>query len=202
MLGAGTKVKKEEFFRQISDQLEGLDYTELYKAYSGSIRKTQVEPRILFELLVYAYSINVFSTRKIEGPCRNYVQFLLVLDGHEPPDHTTLARFRSCKAKDLNSSKELEICWEMAHFRQRSLCRITTTEGKLLRVNRSIQSEGSFGQLKNNRNFKRFLTGGNVKILTELSLLALSQNIVKYISKYNKNRCKTHLLHPKALLNF
>ena len=45
---------------------------------------------------------------------------------------------------------------------------ITTEEGKLLRCNRSIQAEGAFGQLKHNRNFKRFLTGGKVKVLAEL----------------------------------
>lgn len=504
------KIEKDEFFRQISDQLEGLDYTELYKAYSGSIRKTQVEPRILFELLVCAYAMGTYSTRKIEQLCRNHVQFLLILDGHEPPDHTTIARLRGgkttgaaiqhlfeqytikleamgeanheaafidgtkleskanrytfvwrktverelkrikeklkerlpenegyitpkkalgyvakldqeiaaagievkrgrghhkpgilrlrdeiktlaerlvsyeekkrilgegrnsyaktdpdatfmrmkedhmrngqlkpgynvqfvvnseyitgvgvfpnrtdyatlpallesmysvnqkrykkvvadsgyeslsnyrylaehgqqayikpnnyesrktrkykaqvgraenmaynepadyflckagrilsrvgateetakdgtkrevahyrcgdcskcphrsacCRAKDPNTPKELEICWEMARFREQSLERITSDEGKLLRVNRSIQSEGSFGQLKHNRNFKRFLTGGNVKVMTELCLLALSQNIVKYIAKCNRNRCKTHLLHPKSLLKF
>ena len=27
--------------------------------------------------------------------CRNHIQFILLLDGHEPPDHCTIARFRS-----------------------------------------------------------------------------------------------------------
>ena len=40
------------------------------------------------------------------------------------------------------------------------------------------------------------------KVLTELCLLALSQNIVKYIRKCNKNKCQTHYLHPKAFLKF
>ncbi len=493
------EIKKDEFYRQVRGQLEGLDYTQMYKAYSGSIRKTQVEPRILFEILVCAYALGVYSTRKIEELCRNHVQFLLILDGHEPPDHTTIARFRSgkatgeaikdlfiqytkqleqmgetdhetvyqdgtkheskanrysfvwrktverelgkikeklrkhlpdeegyvtvkkvlayvaaldqeiadaqiegkrgrghhkptivrlrdevkalaerfmayeekkrilgegrnsyaktdedatfmhmkedhmrggqlkpgynvqfavnseyivgigvfanrtdyatlpalldamflaqgqrykkvvadsgydslsnhrylakheqaayikpnnyessktrkykaqigraenmayyepgdyflckagrilahigtteetakdgtkrdvanyrcedccdcphraacCKAKDPETPKELSICWELARYRQAALERITSEEGKLLRVNRSIQSEGAFGQLKHNRNFKRFLTSGTVKVTTELCLLALSQDILKYISKCNRKCCKT-----------
>ena len=48
----------------------------------------------------------------------------------------------------------------------------------------------------NNHNFKRFLMAGNTKVMTELCLLALSQNIVKYIAKCNKNQCKTRLLFP------
>ena len=40
----------------------------------------------------------------------------------------------------------------------------------------TIQAEGAFGQLKHNRSFKRFLTGGNIKVLAELLFLGLSQN--------------------------
>ena len=111
-------------------------------------------------------------------------------------------RAACCKAKDPEKQKEVVVCRELMRFRQRSLERITTDEGKLLRVNRSIQAEGSFAQLKNNRGFKRFLTGGNVKAMTELCLLALSQNIVKYIRKSNNGKRKMHLLLPKALLKF
>ena len=509
--GEGKIIEKSEFYRQISAQLEELDYTELYSAYSGSIRKSQVEPRILFEILVYAYAIGVYSSRKIMALCRENVQFMMLLDGKEAPDYTTIARFRNgkktgkaienlfrqhvellekkgetdheavfidgtkleskanrytfvwrktvvrelakikakvkellkdtqdgyttigktkayiadldkqiaeagievkkgrghhkptivrlrdevkalverweayeekerilgegrnsyaktdpdatfmhmkedhmrngqlkpgynvqfavnseyitgigvfpnrtdyatlpvlldamyafhgaryqkvvadsgyeslsnyryldshgqqayikpnnyescktrkykaqigraenmayyepgdyylchigrilphvetrtektkdgttrelsvyrcedcrdcpcrsacCKARDAEKQKEIVICREMSDYRQQSLDRITTDEGKLLRVNRSIQAEGSFGQLKNNRGFRRFLLCGNSKVLTELYLLAISQNIVKYIRKCNNGKCQTHYLHPKALLNF
>ena len=89
------KAEKDEFYRQVSAQLEELDYRELYSAYSGMIRKSQVEPRILFEILVCAYIEGVYSSRKIEQLCRNHIQFILLLDGHEAPDHCTIARFRS-----------------------------------------------------------------------------------------------------------
>lgn len=55
--GIEFKAEKDEFFRQVSDQLGRLDYSELYNAYSGMIRKSQVEPRILFEILVCAYML-------------------------------------------------------------------------------------------------------------------------------------------------
>ena len=95
--GPGIKAEKDEFHRQVSAQLEELDYRELYSAYSGMIRKSQVEPRILFELLVCAYMEGVYSSRKIEQLCRNHIQFILILDGHAAPDHCTIARFRSGK---------------------------------------------------------------------------------------------------------
>ena len=68
---------------------------------------------------------------------------------------------------------------ETEKMRQQSYRNITTEEGKLLRCNRSIQAEEAFGQLKHNRSFKRFLTGGNIKVLAELLFLGLSQNITQ-----------------------
>lgn len=107
-----------------------------------------------------------------------------------------------CKAKNANTPKELAVCWELYELREKSLQNITTDEGKLLRVNRSIQVEGAFGQLKHNRQFKRFLTCGKQKVLAELYFLALSQNIAKTLGKCNENLRKTHLCHPKAFLKF
>ena len=66
----------------------------------------------------------------------------------------------------------------------------------------TIQAEGAFGQLKHNRSFKRFLTGGNIKVLAELLFLGLSQNIAHFISKCNSGLQKQHLIHPKAYLKF
>ena len=106
------KAEKDEFYRQVSAQLEELDYRELYSAYSGIIRKSQVEPRILFEILVCAYMEGVYSSRKIEQLCRNHIQFILLLDGHEPPDHCTIARFRSGEA----TGKAIEgLFWQYAN---------------------------------------------------------------------------------------
>ena len=62
--GPGIKAEKDEFYRQVSAQLEELDYRELYSAYSGMIRKSQVEPRILFEILVCAYMEGVYSSQE------------------------------------------------------------------------------------------------------------------------------------------
>ena len=79
-------------------------------------------------------------------------------------------RAACCKAKDSEKRKEIFVCWEFQNLRKNSYHNITTEEGKLLRCNRSIQAEGAFGQLKHNRNFKRFLTGGKVKVLAELQV--------------------------------
>ncbi len=98
--------------------------------------------------------------------------------------------------------KELVVCREFAEYGEASIGRITTEEGKLLRVNRSIQAEGAFGQLKHSRKFICFLTAGNVKVACELFLLAISQNIRKAILKCDTGRLENHIWHPISLLNF
>ena len=111
-------------------------------------------------------------------------------------------RAACCKAKDPEKPKEIVICWEQAAYREASLERISSEEGKLLRVNRSIQVEGAFGELKRNRGFTRFLTCGVRNVTTELYLHAMAQNILKYLAKCNRKQPKAHLLQPKSMLKF
>ena len=54
----GMKIPEEDPVRQASAQLEELDYTQLYRAYSPNGRKSAVEPRILFGVPVrYWYPV-------------------------------------------------------------------------------------------------------------------------------------------------
>ena len=88
------QIDKHHALCQASGQLEELDYTKLYFAYSG-IRKSQIEPRVLFKVLVCAYMKGVYSSRKIEELCRENLVFRWLLEDQNVPDHCTIARFRS-----------------------------------------------------------------------------------------------------------
>ena len=97
-----------------------------------------------------------------------------------------------CKAKD-DAPKEIKVSTELLRLSQQSQENITTPQGILLRVNRSIQVEGAFGILKNDRKFKRFLMRGRTNISTELYLLCLAFDVKKLWAKCNTARLKTHL---------
>lgn len=71
--------------------------------------------------------------------------------------------------------------------------RITSEQGILLRMNRSIQSEGAFGVVKQDYNFRQFLLRGQLKVTTEMLLLAMSYNINKLHAKIQQNRTGTQL---------
>lgn len=96
------------------------------------------------------------------------------------------------KAKD-DAPKEIKVSTELMRLSKQSQENITTPKGILLRVNRSIQVEGAFGVLKNDRKFKRFLMRGRTNISTELYLLCLAFNLKKLWAKCNTGRLKTHL---------
>ncbi len=86
-------VPDDDSVRLLSHELEGLDYTLLYQAYSARGRNPAVDPKTMFKLLTYAYSQNIYSSRKIETACRRDVNFMWLLVGQKAPDHSTIARF-------------------------------------------------------------------------------------------------------------
>ena len=88
------QIDKHHALCQASGQLEELDDTKLYFAYS-EIRKSQIGPRVLFKVLVCAYIKGVYSSWKIEELCRENLVFRWLLEDQNVPDHCTIARFRS-----------------------------------------------------------------------------------------------------------
>ena len=73
--------------------------------------------------------------------------------------------------------------------RQAALTRITSEEGRCLRVNRSIQSEGAFGVLKQDYGFRRFLRRGRNNVFTETLLYAMAFNLNKLHAKILTKNC-------------
>ncbi len=88
-------IPTDESVRLLSHVLEELDYHSLYQAYSQEGRNPAVEPRVMFKILVYAYSQGIYSSRKIEQACRRDINFMWLLAGSKVPDHSTIARFRT-----------------------------------------------------------------------------------------------------------
>ena len=65
----------------------------------------------------------------------------------------------------------------------------------MLRMNRSIQAEGAFAEVKANMDFRRFLCRGKQNILAESILLGLAHNVNRLHNKIQNGRCGSHL-HP------
>ena len=85
----------DDSVRLLSHELEDFDYTLLYQSYSAKGRNPAVDPKTMFKILTYAYSQNIYSSRKIETACRRDINFRWLLAGQKAPDHSTIARFRT-----------------------------------------------------------------------------------------------------------
>lgn len=86
--------------RLTSAQLEELDYSKLYRAYSSRGRKSAADPRVMFKVMAYGYQCGIYSSRKLEEACRYRVDFMWLLEEENVPDHATLARFRTGRCSE------------------------------------------------------------------------------------------------------
>ena len=68
--------------------------------------------------------------------------------------------------------------WE--ELKEESNANIQSETGILKRQTRSIQTEGHFGDIKENENFRRFNYRSTEKVYKEFMLYAISRNIMKY----------------------
>ena len=94
-------------------------------------------------------------------------------------------------------TKKFETSKKFNRQRKEDLERIITDEGILLRMNRSIQAEGSFAQVKHDMNFKRFMCRVQKNVLVESILLAIAHNVNKLHNKIQYNRTGKHLFDLK-----
>ena len=95
-------------------------------------------------------------------------------------------------------SKVICVSKRFAAQREAMEAKINTLEGRLLRVNRSIQAEGTFALTKQDLDYRRFLCRGMSKVSAEWSLLAIAANILKLHHKLKNDRLGTGLVIPKG----
>ena len=99
----------------------------------------------------------------------------------------------NCKTPMEERTKQLQVSKKFKEQRATDLERILTEEGCNLRMNRSIQAEGSFGELKQDMGFRRFLCRGTQNVEAESVLLAMAHNINKLHNKIQSGRTGKHL---------
>ncbi len=87
-------IPQNDSVRLLSQLVEEMDLTGLYDTYSR-IGKIEVSPRIMTKILIYAYMQGIYSSRGIESACRRDINFWYLLEGHDAPDYSTIARFRT-----------------------------------------------------------------------------------------------------------
>lgn len=103
----------------------------------------------------------------------------------------------NCKTPLEERTKNLETSKLFNELRKDNLKRIVSEEGCKLRMNRSIQVEGSFGEIKQDMGFRRYLSKGKNNVLAESILLAMAHNVNKLHNKIQSDKTETHLFSIK-----
>ena len=127
--------------RYVAEVVEGLDLSDLERAYGGR-GSAPYHPATLLSLLIYGYATGCYSSRKIERATYDSLAFrYLACNRH--PDHDTLATFRR------RFSKEFEAVFvqvlEVARENQLSRFGSVSLDGTKIHANASRHRALSYG---------------------------------------------------------
>lgn len=76
----------------LHEVVEGWDLSEFEAAYSDAGGQSPYDPRLMLKVWLYAFALNVRTTRKLEQRVREDLGFRF-LAGGAAPDHKTLSEF-------------------------------------------------------------------------------------------------------------
>ena len=91
-----------------------------------------------------------------------------------------------CKKTDRN--RTVRINQELTAMHREVLDHLNSIHGALLRMNRSIQAEGTFGIMKYDRSYKRIVRRGMDSVKLEVFLVSVGHNLYKLFTKQQKHR--------------
>lgn len=103
----------------------------------------------------------------------------------------------NCKTPMEQRTKTLYVSKIMKQKRAEDLERITSPYGIQLRVNRSIQAEGSFASVKQDMEFRRYMYCGKENVTAQSVILAIAHNINKLHNKIQSEKTGQHLFKLK-----
>jgi hypothetical protein len=185
----------------------GYESEENYTYFEGKTTECYIKPQNYERSKTKKYKSNMalrenmpYDEKLDEYTCQNGKKLKVVYVGKRKSksgfeSEITYYECDSCegcpykkKCTRSKGNRTLQVSKKFIKQREQSLIRITSEMGILLRMNRSIQSEGVFGVVKQDYGFRQFLLRGNKKVFTEILLMAMGYNINKLHSKIQHNR--------------
>ncbi len=127
--------------RYVVDVVEGLDLSELERAYAGRGREAY-HPATLLSLLIYGYATGTFSSPKIERATFDSLAFRYIACNRHP-DHDTLATFRNRFGKEFQSAFVQVL--QVARENQLSRFGTVSLDGTKIHANASRHRALSYG---------------------------------------------------------
>jgi transposase len=130
----------------VSDVVDQLDLTEMDEVYGNEKRgQPPYNPRMMTKLLVYAYCVGVFSSRRIEQRLREDIAFRMLAADNQP-NFRTIADFRKIHLKTLEGLFEqvLKIALEAGAIKVGRVA----LDGTKIKANASKHKAMSYDRMK------------------------------------------------------
>ena len=180
---ANYELSKTRKYKQDISRIENMDYNEKEDTYVCQSGK-----KLSVEKIIYRTSKTGYRSEKTIYLCEDCTGCLY---------KEKCIKGNNCKTPMAERTKRLEISKMFMEKRKEDLERIVSEEGCRLRTNRSIQAKGSFGELKQDMGFRRFLCRGTENVEAESVLLAVAHNINKLHRKIQNGKTGNHLFSLK-----
>ena len=91
------EIEPDHLVRVVNAAIEKMDLGKVYEQYKGG-GTSSYHPKMLLKVLIYAYTQQIYSSRKIAKALRENIYFMW-LSGNSHPDFHTINRFRGVVVK-------------------------------------------------------------------------------------------------------
>lgn len=137
---------QDHLARFVNEVVDELDLRPIYASYEEEMRGyPPYHPAMMVKVLVYAYAIGVYSSRKIERRIQEDIAFRYLAAGNFP-DFRTINAFRKRHLKEFQGlfKQVLQLC------RKAGLVKLGTiaVDGTKMKANASIHKAMSYGRMK------------------------------------------------------
>ncbi len=181
---ANYEISKTRKYKNDISRIENMEYDKEMDCYTCKNNKKLTVERVL--------------TRTTKTGYRSEKTIYKCEDCSNCPHKEKCIKGNNWKVPLNERTKRLETSKLFMKQREEDLARITSEEGCRLRMNRSIQVEGSFGNIKQDMGFRRYMCRGKVNVLAESILLAMAYNINKLHHKIQSGKTGKHLYELKS----
>ncbi len=146
----------------------------------------------MLKIILFAFMENGYSSlRNIEKLCKTDIRFMWLLDDAPAPTFMTISNFMNDFLvdgieeifNDINQVIFETENEELTSFHIEVLNNLNCIHGALLRMNRSIQSEGTYGVIKCDRGCNRIRRRGLKSVIFEFTTICCGFNLYKYHMK-------------------
>ena len=181
---ANYEISKTRKYKNDIGKIENMEYDKISDFYTCKNNRKLTVSHIRHNKTKTGY-----VSEKTIYTCENY---------SDCPYKSDCIKDNNCKTPLGERTKVLQVAKTFIKHRKEDLERIISDEGVLYRMNRSIQAEGSFGDIKQDMQFRRYLSKGSANVLAESTLLAIARNINKLHNKIQNGKTGTHLFPLKS----